>query len=49
MSKNSVSDKLVPGKTIEYIEGEILSIKLSQWVVIGQLRTDFGIYDYKLK
>ncbi|MCK5410284.1 MAG: hypothetical protein KAJ30_08460, partial [Candidatus Heimdallarchaeota archaeon] len=49
MSKNSVSDKLVPGKTIEYIEGEILSIKLSQWGVIGQLRTGFGIYDYKLK
>lgn len=49
MSKNSVSDKLVPGKTIEYIEGEILSIKLSQWGVIGQLRTDFGTYDYKLK
>ncbi|MHA1482149.1 MAG: hypothetical protein ACTSQC_02670 [Candidatus Heimdallarchaeaceae archaeon] len=49
MSKNSVSDKLAPGKTIEYIEGEILSIKLSQWGVIGQLRTGFGIYDYKLK
>ncbi len=49
MSKNSVSDKLFPGKTIEYIEGEILSIKLSQWGVIGQLRTDFGTYDYKLK
>ncbi len=46
---NSVSDKLVPGKTIEYIEGEILSIKLSQWGVIGQLRTNFGTYDYKLK
>jgi len=46
---NSVSDKIVPGKTIEYIEGEILSIKLSQWGVIGQLRTDFGTYDYKLK
>jgi len=46
---NSVSDKLVPGKTIEYIEGEILSIKLSQWGVIGQLRTDFGTFDYKLK
>ncbi len=49
MPNISVSDKLVPGKTIEYIEGEILSIKLSQWGVIGQLRTDFGIYDYKLK
>ena len=49
MSNNSVSDKLVPGKTIEYIEGEILSINLSQWGVIGQLRTDFGTYDYKLK
>ncbi|MHA1201708.1 MAG: hypothetical protein ACTSQ4_04215 [Candidatus Heimdallarchaeaceae archaeon] len=49
MTNNSVSDKLVPGKTIEYIEGEILSIKLSQWGVVGQLRTDFGIYDYKLK
>ncbi|MCK5303943.1 MAG: hypothetical protein KAJ72_01760 [Candidatus Heimdallarchaeota archaeon] len=49
MSKNSVSDKLVPGKTIEYIEGEILSIKLSQWGVIGQLRTGFAIYEYKLK
>ncbi len=49
MMNNSVSDKLVPGKTIEYIEGEILSIKLSQWGVIGQLRTNFGTYDYKLK
>ncbi|MHA1345362.1 MAG: hypothetical protein ACTSVO_00515 [Candidatus Heimdallarchaeaceae archaeon] len=49
MTDNSVSDKLVPGKTIEYIEGEILSVKLSQWGVIGQLRTDFGTYDYKLK
>ncbi len=49
MTNNSVNDKLVPGRTIEYIEGEILSIKLSQWGVIGQLRTDFGIFDYKLK
>ena len=49
MTNNSVSDKLVPGKTIEYIEGEILSIKLSQWGVVGELRTDFGTYDYKLK
>ena len=49
MTNNSINDTLVPGKTIEYIEGEILSIKLSQWGVVGQLRTDFGVYDYKLK
>ncbi|MBY9000661.1 MAG: hypothetical protein KGD64_07090 [Candidatus Heimdallarchaeota archaeon] len=49
MTDYSINEKLVPGKTIEYIEGEILSIKLSQWGVIGQLRTDFGTYDYKLK
>ena len=49
MTNNHMNGKLVPGKTIEYIEGEILSIKLSQWGVVGQLRTDFGTYDYKLK
>ena len=49
MTDHPTNVKLIPGKTIEYIEGEIVSIKLSQWGVIGQLRTDDGIYDYKLK
>lgn len=49
MSDSKDSSILTPGKTIEFISGEILSIKLSQWGVIGQLRTEIGVYDYKLK
>ena len=37
-----------PGKTIVYLEGEILSVRLNQWGFIGKLRTRFGDYNYKL-
>jgi len=37
-----------PGKTIVYLEGEILTVRLNQWGFIGKLRTKFGDYIYKL-
>ncbi len=37
-----------PGKTIVFLEGEILSVKLNQWGFVGRLRTKFGDYNYKL-
>lgn len=38
-----------PGKTIVFLEGEILSVTLNQWGYIGRLKTEFGEYNYKLK
>ena len=42
-------DKIEPGKKIEYISGEILSIKLNQWGITGKLDFAGKEYDYKLK
>ncbi|MCE7742567.1 MAG: hypothetical protein GOP50_08920 [Candidatus Heimdallarchaeota archaeon] len=38
-----------PGKTIVFLEGEILSVKLNQWGFVGKLKTKYGDYSYKLK
>ncbi len=38
-----------PGKTITFLEGEILSVKISQWGTNGKLSTKFGIFNYRLK
>ena len=44
--KNSV---LEPGKTIEYLQGEILTIQLTQWGILGKIKTEEGVYNYRLK
>ncbi len=46
--KNQVS-KIEPGKKIDYVSGEILSIKLNQWGVTGKLEVEGKEYYYKLK
>lgn len=46
---NKQSFVLEPGKKIDYINGEILSIKLSQWGITGKIDVNSGIYNYKLK
>ena len=38
-----------PGKTIVFLEGEILSVQLNQWGFVGILKTKFGKFNYKLK
>ena len=38
-----------PGKTIVFLEGEILSVKINQWGFFGNLKTKYGTYNYKLK
>ena len=44
--KNSV---LEPGKTIEYLQGEILTIQLTQWGILGKIKNEEGVYNYRLK
>ena len=48
VSKNQ-TNKIEPGKKIDYISGEILSIKLNQWGITGKLEFEGKEYDYKLK
>ena len=48
-NSQDLNDPPQPGKTITYLEGEILSVKISQWGTHGKLSTKFGIYYYKLK
>ena len=48
-NSQDLNDPPQPGKTINYLEGEILSVKISQWGTHGRLSTKFGIYYYKLK
>ena len=42
-------EKPQPGKTIVLLEGEVLSVQFTQWGIIGKLKTQYGIYSYKLK
>ena len=37
-----------PG-TITFLEGEILSVKISQWGIQGEISTKYGTYNYKLQ
>ena len=48
VSKNQ-TNKIEPGKKIDYISGEILSIKLNQWGITGKLELEGKEFDYKLK
>lgn len=40
---------LEPGKTIDSLEGEIVSVHFSQWGTYGKLKVENNIYNYKLK
>ena len=40
------NEKPLPGKPIEFLEGEIISIQYSQWGTTGKIKTDSGIYRY---
>ncbi len=40
---------LEPGKTIESLEGEIVSVHFSQWGTYGKVKVEGEIYNYKLK
>jgi hypothetical protein len=42
-------EDLEPGKTINYLEGEILSIQYSQWGIYGKIKSANSVYNYKLK
>jgi len=46
--KKTHNDPPQPGKTIVFLEGEILSVKLNQWGFVGKLKTKYGDYNYKL-
>ena len=43
------TNKIEPGKKIDYVSGEILSIKFNQWGITGKLEFEEKEYDYKLK
>ena len=47
--KKTQDDAPQPSKTIVYLEGEILSVKLNQWGFFGKLRSKYGEYNYKLQ
>jgi len=49
MSTNQNNLVLEPGKTIEYIEGEILTVKFSKWGIYGKLKIKNQIFNYSLK
>jgi hypothetical protein len=40
---------LEPGKTIESLKGEIISVHFSQWGTYGKVKVENKIYNYKLK
>jgi hypothetical protein len=40
---------LEPGKTIEYVEGEILTAQFSKWGIYGKLKIKNQAYNYSLK
>ena len=40
---------LEPGKTIDSLEGEIVSVHFSQWGTYGKIKVESKIYNYKLK
>ncbi len=40
---------LEPGKAIEYIEGEILTVRFSKWGIYGNLKIKNQVYNYSLK
>ncbi len=46
---NSNSEPPQSGKTIVFLQGEILSVKLNQWGFVGRLKTKYRDYNYKLK
>jgi hypothetical protein len=51
MNKEIVQQSLLlePGKTIESLEGEILSVHFSQWGTYGKVKVDNKNFNYKLK
>ena len=49
MSTEQENLNLEPGKAIEYIEGEILTVKISKWGIYGKLKIKNQVYNYSLK
>ncbi len=49
MSANQENLILEPGKTIEYIEGEILTVQFSKWGIYGKLGIKNQVHNYSLK
>ncbi|MFW9852024.1 MAG: hypothetical protein ACFFDS_03725, partial [Candidatus Thorarchaeota archaeon] len=49
MNINKENVILEPGKTIEYIEGEILTVRISKWGIFGKLKIKNQVYNYSIK
>lgn len=46
---NESNSLLIPGKPISFFAGEIISIGIHQWGIVGKIRVDAKEYKYKLK
>jgi len=51
MNRDNVRQSLIlePGKTIESLEGEIISVHFSQWGIYGKVKVQDTVFNYKLK